>query len=55
MFKISGHFSQMVWKNSTELGMAMARDHTGKVIVVANYNPHGNFIGQFRQNVFAPR
>jgi hypothetical protein len=45
----------VVWKNSTELGMGMARDQTGKVIVVANYNPPGNYIGQFTQNVTRPR
>jgi hypothetical protein len=55
VFKISGHFSQMVWKNSTELGIARARDQNGKVIVVANYNPPGNYIGQFTQNVPMPR
>jgi hypothetical protein len=55
MFKLSCHFSQVVWKNSKELGIAMARDQTGKVIVVANYNPPGNYIGQFTQNVFMPR
>jgi hypothetical protein len=54
-FKISGHFSQVVWRNSTELGMGMARDRSGKVIVVANYNPPGNYIGQFAQNVSRPR
>jgi len=55
MFKISGHFTQMIWRNSTELGMGMARDQTGKVIIVANYNPPGNYIGQFAQNVPMPR
>jgi hypothetical protein len=54
-FKISGHFSQLVWKNSLELGMGMARDQTGKVVVVANYYPPGNCIGQFAQNVPMPR
>lgn len=47
----SGHFSQMVWKSSQELGISMARSKTGRVIVVANYNPRGNYIGQFHINV----
>jgi hypothetical protein len=55
MFKISGHFSQMVWKNSTELGIGRARDQNGKVFIVANYNPPGNYIGQFAENVPRPR
>jgi len=55
MFKISGHFAQMIWKNSQELGMGLARSKNGRVIVVANYNPRGNYIGQFAENVPRPR
>jgi len=55
MFNISGHFSQVVWKNSKELGMGMAKDQSGKFIVVANYNPPGNYRGQYVQNVTRPR
>lgn len=51
----TGHFSQMVWKNSTELGIGRARDQNGKVFIVANYNPPGNYIGQFAENVPRPR
>jgi len=55
MFKISGHFTQMIWRNSTELGMGMASDRSGKIIIVGNYNPPGNYTGQFTQNVPMPR
>jgi hypothetical protein len=55
MFKISGHFTQMIWKDSQELGMGLARSKNGRVIVVANYNPRGNYIGQFAVNVPRPR
>jgi len=51
----SGHFTQMIWKNSQELGMGLARSKNGRVIIVANYNPRGNYIGQFAENVPRPR
>ncbi|XP_071097472.1 uncharacterized protein [Haliotis cracherodii] len=47
----SGHFTQMVWKGSKELGVGKAKGQGGKVIVVANYRPPGNVIGQYRDNV----
>ncbi|XP_044732409.1 uncharacterized protein LOC123295218 isoform X3 [Chrysoperla carnea] len=51
----AGHFTQMIWKGSTEMGMAMARGRNGKIYVVANYNPRGNIVGQFSANVPRPR
>ncbi|XP_024131590.1 Golgi-associated plant pathogenesis-related protein 1 [Oryzias melastigma] len=48
----TGHFTQVVWKNSTELGVGMATD--GKsVFVVGQYRPAGNFTnkGEFEGNV----
>ena len=55
VISIIGHFTQVVWKNSKNLGIAKARSSSGKIIVVANYEPAGNFIGQYVQNVPAPK
>lgn len=47
----AGHFSQVVWKDSKEMGVGMATKG-GKCIVVANYTPAGNYIGMYQDNVF---
>lgn len=47
----TGHFTQVVWRDSTELGVGMARNRNGEVYVVCNYNPAGNFLGSFTDNV----
>ncbi|XP_060558479.1 uncharacterized protein LOC132718772 isoform X2 [Ruditapes philippinarum] len=47
----SGHFTQMVWKGSKEMGIGKAKTSGGKVIVVANYRPAGNLVGHFVENV----
>jgi pathogenesis-related protein 1 len=41
----SGHFTQMVWKDTRHIGCAKA-ECRGKVIVVCNYDPPGNVIGE---------
>jgi len=51
-FNFIGHFTQVVWKGSTELGIGKASGRNGGTFVVANYNPPGNFGGQYNQNVF---
>lgn len=48
----AGHFSQMVWRSSLELGIGKAKTRCGKLIVVANYKPTGNVFGEFQSNVF---
>lgn len=50
----SGLFTQIVWKNTKELGIGCAKSKTGKLYVVANYFPPGNFSGQFTKNVLPP-
>lgn len=35
----TGHFTQVVWKESRELGVGMAKNRSGEVFVVANYDP----------------
>ena len=51
----TGHFTQVVWKESIELGMAKATSINGQTIVVANYSPPGNYAGKFTRNVLPPQ
>mmetsp|Transcript_94117 Transcript_94117/g.147140 ORF Transcript_94117/g.147140 Transcript_94117/m.147140 type:complete len:248 (-) Transcript_94117:2-745(-) len=44
----TGEFSQLIWKATTSMGMAVSDD--GKFIV-ANYHPKGNVWGNFSENV----
>lgn len=48
------HFTQVVWRNSTELGVGIAKNDKGETYVVANYNPRGNYVGHFKENVLRP-
>jgi len=43
----TGHYTQMVWKNTVEMGVGVATCPSGAVIIVANYNPPGNYMGEF--------
>lgn len=45
-----GHFTQMVWKGTTQIGCA-AIDCSGATYLACEYNPAGNYIGQFAENV----
>ncbi|HRP69895.1 MAG TPA: CAP family protein [Turneriella sp.] len=50
-----GHFTQVVWKDTTQIGCGSARSATGGIYVVCNYNPPGNYSGRFPANVLRPR
>ncbi|XP_056011223.1 uncharacterized protein LOC125678534 [Ostrea edulis] len=50
----AGHFTQLIWKGSREIGIGRARSRDGRIIIVANYRPAGNVVGRFRDNVLAP-
>jgi len=50
----TGHFTQVVWKGSKEMGIAQAKSKSNKIIVVANYDPPGNFVGRYSENVAPP-
>ncbi|XP_072570796.1 uncharacterized protein [Paramormyrops kingsleyae] len=55
--KKTGHFTQVVWKDSQEMGIGMATDGKGKVFVVAQYRPAGNITnaGYYERNVLPPQ
>lgn len=46
-----GYFTQVIWMGSRELGVGIAKSRNGQIFVVANYDPPGNFLGQFKENV----
>lgn len=55
-----GHFTQVVWKDSTKLGCGSANaniDGMDYNFTVCQYSPTGNWIGQanYRENVLPPR
>ena len=41
-----GHYTQMVWQDSKQVGMGKATCKNGSVIIVANYDPRGNMFGK---------
>lgn len=41
-----GHYTQMVWKDTRQLGIGISVCPKGEIIVVANYSPIGNYYGQ---------
>jgi len=43
----TGHYTQMVWKDTKEVGIASAFSKNGKVYVVARYYPAGNYLGEY--------
>ncbi|XP_019640510.1 PREDICTED: Golgi-associated plant pathogenesis-related protein 1-like [Branchiostoma belcheri] len=47
----AGHFSQVVWKGSKELGVGTAKSDKGMAVTVCNYSPPGNMQGAFGSNV----
>lgn len=54
----TGHFTQVVWKASTEIGVGIATypdsQYGHRTVVCINYRPPGNYLGQFEQNVPRP-
>ena len=40
------HYTQMVWRTTSKVGIAKAACPTRGTIIVANYSPMGNYMGQ---------
>jgi pathogenesis-related protein 1 len=43
----TGHYTQMIWKETREVGVGVAVSPNGAIIVVANYYPAGNVLNEF--------
>jgi pathogenesis-related protein 1 len=41
-----GHYTQMIWKNTSKIGVGVAVCKNGEILVVANYYPAGNYVDQ---------
>ena len=50
----TGHFTQLVWQNTTATGCACSLCGESGWFVVCEYWPPGNVIGEFAQEVLAP-
>lgn len=49
--RFAGHFTQLIWAGTTQVGFGVAADGKGKVTVVAQYQTAGNVIGEYELNV----
>jgi hypothetical protein len=46
-FDLIGHYTQMIWTKSREVGIAFSKSKSGNVYVVARYYPSGNWEGEY--------
>mmetsp|Transcript_28532 Transcript_28532/g.45924 ORF Transcript_28532/g.45924 Transcript_28532/m.45924 type:complete len:185 (-) Transcript_28532:157-711(-) len=54
----TGHFTQVVWKGTTKVGMAKVTTQVGQTetcYIIANYSEAGNLEGEFEENVDPPQ
>lgn len=45
-FAPTGHYTQMVWSGTTQVGIGQANCRGGGTVIAAEYSPPGNYIGQ---------
>ena len=49
--KGTGHFTQMIWKDTKTVGFGYSKIHKDKSIFLVYYYPAGNELGKFKENV----
>lgn len=47
----TGHFTQLVWVASTQIGFGAYLTSSGEWLIVAEFDPPGNVEGEFAANV----
>ncbi|GHH31622.1 CAP family protein [Lentzea cavernae] len=47
------HFTAMVWKSTTQVGVGLTQGHNGTYVVI-NFAKRGNTLNHFRENVLPP-
>lgn len=45
-YHATGHYTQMVWRDTTQVGIGKAQCADGGVVIAAEYSPAGNYLGQ---------
>lgn len=55
----TGHFTQVVWRSSIEIGVGIAtypdEKYQHRTVVCISYRPPGNYEGEFPENVLPPQ
>jgi hypothetical protein len=52
----TGHFTQVVWKSTKSIGCAKKFcPGSNWTIYICNYDPPGNYQGQYEKNVLPPK
>jgi uncharacterized protein YkwD len=46
-WEATGHYTQMIWRDTKEVGVGVAICPNGAIIIVANYYPAGNYMRQY--------
>ena len=49
----TGHYTQLVWKASTQIGFGAFLTSSGEWLIVAEFDPPGNVEGEFAANVLS--
>jgi hypothetical protein len=49
--KETGHFTQLVWMDTQEIGLGVSKSSEGYTYVCTNYYPPGNYVDKFFENV----
>ncbi|KAG1348128.1 Pathogenesis-related protein 1 [Cocos nucifera] len=44
--QVCGHYTQVVWRDSTNIGCARVVCNNGGIFITCNYYPPGNYLGQ---------